>query len=331
MKKKKPNLSRSLPKWSESQNCHFIPQHLLRGFHTGSEKNKKWLLHDKNKHGNNNIVEEIDDLKEVFSSPDLHLWRKEVEAEGHILRAGDAYNAEGQFAKNERETSRIIRKIWGHRHDPHLKLAPPDLVDLCKFLFVMNVRSPHYHAFMQSQSPDPADHSLAEISLGMLDDRHRWPEALPSFSSLVVESQSRMMELICGVLQGKRDDKWKKCSIIANVINDNHFSYITGSCPVCLLRTTPDGMLYAWVPVTKRMAFCVKGPHEIPVSPNIICASAKENTVRDVNRFIFDASPQILVESIKQLKAIRSSEKTRFWRDPPAKKLSFAISDSIIE
>jgi len=322
--------TQSLPVRSVGEQCHYIPRFVLKEFRLGKNGRQRWLLHDKKTGTAAGRLWEIDDVGELFSLSDLYLWNDTELMGDYFTMSGPPRTAERKLSANETKAAEVIRKISDVRGGVKHSLDKNERLHLSRFLALMCIRNPHFHLVLQQISPNPEYSALVEHTEGMLTDYPLILSDSIQACSLTALVQSEMTERLHNVFRHQLSDLQKNCTIFVMKIGDPGTSFITGSFPACPLQTTPDEKIYMWVPVTKKMALCYYFTDDRESCPSIVHVEGRRDTVRDINRFIFEASPQVLVQSEEHLEEILSAPEVRLHQNPRHNTLVYALSDTVI-
>jgi len=320
----------SLPVRSVSETCHYIPQFVLKEFRLGKNGRQKWLLYDRQARSDGQYLREVDDVRELFNFKDLYLWEDAKLMGDCFTLSGPPRTAEKKLSTNETKAAEIIRKISSGPRGAKHSLDKNERLHLSRFLALMCIRNPHFHLVLQKISPNPEYNALAQHTEGILTDAPPILRNCHRSRSLAALAQLEMTERICNVFLPQLSDLQKNCTIFVMKIGDPGASFITGSFPACPLQTIPDEKIYMWVPVTKKMALCYYFMDDPESYPSIVHVEGKKDTVRDINRFIFETSQQVLVQSEEHLKKILSAPDVRLHHNPQHKTLVYALSDTVI-
>jgi len=319
-------LEHFLPKWKKEVSAHYNPRLIMNGFRLEKDGKKLWCVHHKGINGAHPQTVKKKSVKYVFVSTDLYLWHRKCDTGGEFARVGPAHTAEERIAENESSGARIIQKIRDNIADPSLELTPDEKRDFFRFMNVMCFRSPDFFAYHQENHSDPEISKLAPHTRELICKQRIRLHLDISCCSAAVYSQSKMVEAICNFLQGRHDEYWRNCNFIVSEIEDPELFYITGSSPVCPIIMMPHEEKYLWLPITSKLAINISpSPHP---SQKVLRAKTKTDEVNVINRFIYDASSRVIVQSCEHLRQIKSVKPTSIICDPSFPVLTFARYDS---
>jgi len=322
--------TQSLPVRSVGEQCHYIPQFVLKEFRLGKNGRQRWLLHDKETGYDGQHLREVDDAEELFSFNNLYLWNDTKLTGNYYALSGPSRATEKQLSANEAKATEVIRKISNGRRGAKHSLDKNERLHLSRFLALMCTRNPHFQLVIQNISPDPGRDKLRLFTEGILTDYPLILRDSPRACYMIPITQSDMTRWVCSVFHPHLSDLQKNSTIFVMKIDDPDTSFVTGSVPACPLQTTPDEKIYMWVPVTKKMALCYYFLDDPESSPSIVLVEGKKDTVRDINRFIFETSSQVLVQSEAHFKEILSAPDVRLHWNPQQRDRVFALSDTVI-
>jgi len=192
---------------------------------------------------------------------------------------------------------------------------------------VMAVRNPHFQIFLQKNSPQLQVRKFVRYTSQLLNRNRPAKGQKPPECSGARVIQTSVVGKICETLQGGDDKFWKKCDVLVGRIKDDDMHFIQGSSPVCPLACMSSGAKYLWLPITKKIAVCIVLNDNPRRQADIIHVAMKKSLVDCINKFIYDTSSEILVQSHEHLKLIQELPETRIHFDPNWSSLLFVRFD----
>jgi len=322
--------ARALTPLEEGEVNHYIPRFILDEFRLGKNGRQRWLLYDKAIFHDGPFLHEISDIDKQFRFNDTTLWCANEHEGAFFFLAGPSRRIERKLNANEIKAAEIIRSITAGGAGAASSLKKNERLHLNRFLSLLCVRNPHFYRvigqLLSSVSAVPlaraAGNGAARPKLILKDSARAGLEHRPTALEIDQGIDIRFSDQLSGLL--------KNSPIQVIRIEDPDTYFVTGSFPACPIETERDGKeYYMCTPVTKKIAICYDIRDKSQSRPGIEYLTAGKDTVRDINRFIYEASNKILVQSEEHLEDILSAPAVRLHRHQGSSAI-FALSDTTI-
>jgi len=322
--------ARALTPLEEGEANHYIPRFILDEFRLGKNGRQRWLLYDKAIFHNGPFLREISDIDGQFRFNDTTLWCENEHEGAFFFLAGPSRRVERKLNENEAKAAGIIRRITADGADAVSSLNKNERLHLSRFLSLMCVRNPHFHRVIRQLT---SSHNCDLFVSNVENDAVRPTPILKDSARVGFEYRPTEWEINNDIDRRFREvlrDLLKNCTIQVIRIEDPDTYFVTGSFPTCPIETERDGKeYYMCTPVAKKIAIYYHFMDKSRSRPSIEYLAAGKDTVRDINRFIYEASNQILVQSEEHLESILSAPAVRLHRHQGSS-VVFALSDSAI-